>query len=1052
MQLLESAIDRTRTMMSILAAIIFAGLVSYTSAPLELDPDVTIPVIFVMIPHEGISPEDSERLLARPMEIELRKLEGLDEINSYAAEGRATLVIEFDSSFDPDQAIIDVREAVDTAKAELPASAEEPIIKEVSAADFPVLTIGVGGKGVPGRVRNRIARAIRDEVEALPEVLEARLEGSREELLEAVIDPAQLQAYGITHEELLTAVARNNQLIAAGSVNTGRGSFSVKLPGILESASDVLAIPIKASSLGAVTLADLVTLRRTFKDQQNYTRANGLPAVVVDVTKRAGASVVDVVAAVRARVDAYKATLPANVQVTYLNDQTDFTLDIIRTLEGNISTAMFLVLTIVIAAVGVRSGLLVALSIPFSFMFAFIILNLLDYTYNFMTMFGMLLGLGMLIDGAIVVAELADRRLREGEGPRAAYLYAVRRMFMPVLASTGTTLAAFLPLMFWPGVTGEFMKYLPVTVFAVLAGALLYALLFVPVVGVIFSPRQSSASPPPASRLVEAGRWAEVPGFTGRYARLLLFCTQRPLLIIALTLLALYAVIALYGAFGKGSRYFVDTEPNMFQISVAARGNYSPKELSGIVSDVEARVSAQGHFDNIYSRAGAEGVSFGGSGTTADRIGSMFVLLSDRRRRGADGFEIERLYADAIKGIPGVRTEIDFDNGGPPTGKDIQLQLTGPDLGLLAKETRRISRHLEQLEGLVAVDNTAPVPGIEWQVTVDRARAAMAGADLAGIGAAIQLITNGVLVAKYRPDDADDEVDIRVRYPAESRGVSQLDQLRVSTREGQVPISSFVQRDARPKVSTIFRQNGKRTMYVRANAAPGVLPNDKLAEIDDWLGTQSIDDSVQVAFRGANEEQQKTNDFIGVAFTLALMLMCILLVTQFNSFYQALLILSAVIMSTIGVFLGLLLTGQAFSAIMSGVGVVALAGIVVNNNIVLIDTYNYLRREHPKWDLQRVIVTAGCQRLRPVLLTTVTTGFGLLPMASGVSIDLIGREIEVGGPVASYWNVLASAIVSGLTFATLLTLMVTPASLMAPQSLRKFFKSRLARLTPAPAK
>jgi len=357
-----------------------------------------------------------------------------------------------------------------------------------------------------------------------------------------------------------------------------------------------------------------------------------------------------------------------------------------------------------------------------------------------------------------------------------------------------------------------------------------------------------------------------------------------------------------------------------------------------------------------------------------------------------------------------------------------------------------IRNHLEEMEGLVGVDDTSPVPGIEWQVEVDRAKAAMAGADVSSVGAAIQLITNGVLVGKYRPDDVDDEVDIRVRYPEAYRGVSQLDSLRVSTREGQVPISSFVERVASPKVSTIFRQDGERAMYVRANTDQGVLANDKIDEIREWLAIQGFDKSTRISFRGANEEEQEVNRFIGVAFTLAMMVMGILLVTQFNSFYQALLILSAVVMSTIGVFLGLIITGYPFSAIMTGIGIVALAGIIVNNNIVLIDTYNHLHRENPAWDLQRVIMTTGCQRLRPVFLTTFTTGLGLLPLASGVSIDLISREIEVGGPTASYWIQLASAVVSGLTFATLLTLIVTPSLLIAPEAVRNLWRKAGARM------
>lgn len=1055
MKLTSMTIDRTRTMMSLLAAIMFAGIVSYSAAPIETDPDVAIPVIFVMIPHEGISPEDSERLLVRPMELELRTVVGVEEINAYAAEGRATLVVEFDSSFDQDQALLDVRNAVDIAKTRLPATAEEPIVEEVSASDFPIITIAVGGDGVTDRVRYRVARQIRDEVESIADVLEARLGGNREELLEAVIDPARLEAYGITNEEMLTAVARNNRLIAAGSVMSGRGSFSVKIPSVIESARDVLSIPIKATSDGAVTLADLVTLRRTFKDATSYTRTNGTTAVVIEVTKRQGTSIVDVVAEVRQLVEEMLPSFPANVQISYINDQTTFTADLISTLEGNISTAMFLVLTVVVATIGVRSGLLVALGIPFSFMFAFIIINLLDYTYNFMTMFGMLLGLGMLIDGAIVVVEIADRKLKEGETPRAAYIYAIRRMFLPVLASTLTTLAAFLPLMLWPGVTGQFMRYLPVTVFAVLTGSLLYALVFAPVLGAMISRRQPAEEKSVGS-LVEQGRFDELGGITGIYARMIGFSTNHPLLVIGATLAILYGIVWLYAVVGKGSQFFIDVEPNLTGVNVAARGNFSTEELNDIVEDVERRVMEQGHIGSIYTRSGSQGISFGGSGTTPDRVGSMFIELTDRRQRDIDGFEVVSLYEQAIAEIPGVRAEMNLIEPGPPIGKDIQIQLSGDDLESLTANTRRLSAYLNTLPGLTAVDDTAPVPGIEWQLEVDRPKAAMAGADVTSVGAAVQLITNGVLAGKYRPDDVDDEVDIRVRYPEEYRGASHINQLRVTTNAGQVPISSFVERVAKPKVSTIFRQDGRRVMYVRANTTQGVLTNDMLDEIRAWVDAEGLGqaDGIKVRYRGANEEEQETNQFILVSFTLALMVMGILLVTQFNSFYQALLILSAVVMSTVGVLLGLLITGHPFSAIMSGVGVVALAGIIVNNNIVLIDTFNYLRRENPGWDLQRVIMTTGCQRLRPVFLTTFTTGFGLLPMASGLSIDLLGREVELGGPVASYWELLASAIVSGITFATLLTLIVTPAMLIAPEAIRGIFRkgsAKLGQLLPAKA-
>ena len=1034
MDFLAAVTARTRTVLSLLVAIMFAGIVSFLSIPVESDPDVSVPVIIVQIPHEGISPEDSERLLARPMELELKSIEGVDELNGYAAEGLATLVIEFDSSFEPDQAVQDVREAVDRGKVKLPSTAEEPIIREVSASDFPVITVSVGGQAVNERTRLQSARDLKDAIEGVPGVLEAKISGAREEVLEAVIDPVQMQALGISAEELLSSLRRNNRLIAAGNVDTGRGSFAIKIPSVIESAEDILSIPIKANAAGVISLKDVVVLSETFKDATSYTRTNGQPAIAIEVSKRAGESLVDVVAGVRAVVEAVRLDLPRSVQIDYIADQSPQTIEQISTLQGNISTAMFLVLTVVVAAVGFRSGLLVAFGIPFSFLFAFIFVSALGYTYNFMVMFGMLLGLGMLIDGAIVVVELADRKMAGGATPNAAYLAAARRMFWPICASVGTTLAAFLPLMFWPGVTGQFMRYLPVTVFAVLAGSLLYALVFAPVLGGLLSQSRSKKG----DDLAGVGpdfNYGGLSGLTGVFGRVLSTATHHPVWVLVITLSLLVAITRWYGVAGNGAQFFVDVEPSFTGVSVAAKGNYSASEMRDLVTDVEQRVVGQGDIQSIYTRAGGGGVGGPGSGQTGDEIGFMFVELTDRFSRSRDGWAVVQSFQDAITGLPGVRAEIKEQERGPPVGKDLQIQLQGQNLEQLAIETKRVRAFLESMPGVIAVDDTAPVPGIEWEINVDREKAAMMGADVTSVGSAIQLMTNGVLIGRYRPDSVDDEVDIRLRYPQANRGFSKLDELRVATRDGQVPISSFVSRTPQQKVSTIFRQNGKRIMYVRGNAAPGFLPEALVAEVETWLTTAPIDPAIKIRFRGANEEQAKTLSFIGSAFTLSLMLMGILLVTQFNSFYQTFLVLSSVVMSTVGVLLGLILTGQPFSAIMTGVGIVALAGIIVNNNIVLIDTFNELRQSHPDWSLRQTATHTGCLRLRPVFLTTFTTGFGLLPMASGVSIDLIGRSVEVGGPIASFWMQLASAIVSGLTFATLLTLIVTPAMLALPEVL-----------------
>ncbi len=1044
MKVIEYAIQRSRTTLSIMIIIILAGMNAYMNIPLASNPDVEVPVIIVTIPHEGISPTDAERLLAKPMEIELRSIEGIDEISTYSAEGAATAVVQFQFPFDSDKALIDVREAVDKAKSKIPVTSEEPIIQEISAGGSSVIIVSLGGEGVSERKIYNLALKLRDEIELIPDVLHAELQGHREELLEAVIDPAQLEVYGITNQELIQAVTANNRLIAAGSLDTGRGSFSVKVPGLLENSKDVLNLPIKATADGVITLSDVTKVRRTFKDASNFTRANGTNAISIEVSKRQSGNLIDVVRQVREAVNHERQHYPKAVTVSYMFDQAPEMVEQIDTLQGNISTAMFLVLTIVVAAVGLRSGLLVALAIPVSFLFAFIIIYALGYSYNFMVMFGLLLALGMLIDGAIVVVEFADRKMAEGKTPTQAYVFAMQRMFWPVLASTGTTLAAFLPLMFWPGVTGGFMKYLPVTVFAVLLGSLAYALVFVPVLGALIG-KVSSEDEEILGYLdtLEHGDVTKLGGVTGFYARVLNFTIHHPILILITTVGILYSIVYAYGAFGRGMEFFTSVDPTYSGIDISVQGNFSAEEIRDIVVDVEQRVVDIGHLASIYTRTGGGGFSMRSGGGTADRVGILRMEMSDRKTRDINGTQVQALQRESIKDVPGVRAEVIDMEMGPPVGKDIQIQLEAEDMEILIKETRRIKDHLvNSMTGLVSIDDTAPVPGIEWRINVDRAGAAMQGADLTAVGTAVQLLTNGVLVGYYRPDDAEEEVDIRVRYPSDQRGIFQLDQLRVNTRQGMVPISSFIKREPHAKVSTIHRLDGKRVMFVRAGTEEGVLASDKVAEIGEWLKTANIDPRVTVTFRGANEEQNESMQFIGKAFGFSLFLMGVLLVTQFNSFYQALLILSSVIMSTCGVLLGLLVLNQTFSAIMTGVGIVALAGIIVNNNIVLIDTFNVLRRENPDEPIGSVIIRTGVQRLRPVFLTTFTTGFGLLPMASGVSVDLIGRSIEVGGPVASQFLQLSSAIVSGLSFATVLTLIVTPAMLMLPYTLKGLFTKK----------
>ncbi len=1044
---IDAAISRSRTTLSIFAVTLLAGLVSYSAIPIEMFPDVQVPVVVTTIIHEGISPEDAERLLAKPAELELKTINGITEVSSTSSEGAATIITEFDISFESSTALAEVREAINRAKARFPQATEEPIIQEVSAVDMPIVQIAIGGENVPERTLLRIAEDLQREIELLPDILEAPMVGNREELLEAVIDPSKLETYGIPNSAIVNTITSNNRLIAAGQVDTGQGAFSVKVPGLIENADDLFTLPLASTDLGVLTVADIADVRRTFKDATRYSYANGSQTISLNIMKRKGANLIQAMDGIDALVEEVRPSLPPSVTLSYINNTIPLTLEQNAGLSGNMATAMALVLIVVIAAVGVRSGLLVTMAVPFSFFFAFIIINMLEFTYNFMVIFGLLLGLGMLIDGAIVMVEYADRKMAEGLDSAEAYKAAVKRMFWPITASTATTLAAFLPIMFWPGVSGQFMSYLPITVFAVLVGSLFYALLFAPAIGALIG--KSSDADKTYLKSLEEGDPDQVSGITGIYAKILDFAVKIPGTVFVMTLVVLVTVVMAYGRYGAGFMFFVSSDPLQTQVQIFARGNFSASELRDIMLDAERRISDIGYYDGIVTQSGAsQGGMGGGQASAPDLIGTIFIEFVDRRTRDVTGFEIEDMYRATLAEIPGVRSEIVSVEQGPPVGKEIQVELSGEDLDALFADAARIRNFMEnEMTGLIDIDDTTPVPGIEWEIDVDRAQAAMLGANMTEIGTAVQLMTNGIFMGDYRPNDSEEEVDIRVRYPTEYRGLQQMDDIRISTINGPVPLSSFVTRIPQRKVSEIQRVDGSRVVYVRANPAPGVLADNKLGELEAYIAENPPQPGVLFQFRGANEEQEESAAFLIQAFALSMALMAILLVTQFNSYYQALLILSSVIMSTVGVLLGLLTTGQPFSVMLTGIGIVALAGIIVNNNIVLIDTFNVLKRQHPEWTLREVIVHTGVQRLRPVFLTTFTTGFGLLPLALGISFDLLSAEIEIGGPIASQWAGLASTIVFGLSFATILTLIVTPALLALPDSIRGSLK-RIVSLIP----
>ncbi len=1034
---LEAIIRRPRTVLTIMVVMVFAGIFTYITIPKEADPDIDIPFFYVEIIQEGISPEDAERLLIKPMETHLRGLDGLKEITGIASQGHAGIIVEFNVDTDHSEASADLREKVDQGKADLPQDAEEPVVNEINFSLFPVLVVTLSGD-VPERALYNHARKLKDRIEAIPTVLEANLSGHREELLEVIIDPTRLESYNITQRELFDAVSSNNRLVAAGSLDTGLGRFNVKVPGLFETAKDVYDLPLQVSGDAVVTLSDVARIRRTFKDSSSYSRFNGKPTIAIQVIKRIGTNIVETNRAVRNVVTTASKTWSTAIKIDFALDQSKFIFEVLGSLQSAIMTAIALVMIVVVAALGVRSAFMVGLAIPTSFMIGFLLMGLVGMTVNMMLMFGMVLTVGILVDGAIVIVEYADRKMAEGMARREAYILAAKRMFWPVVSSTATTLAAFLPLLLWPGVPGEFMSYLPITVIFVLCASLVTAMIFLPVIGSLFGKTEAHSHEAEIARQLAGSSqvdYEQITGLSGLYVRLLQRLIRHPGTVLTASVVLVVAVFMAFGKFNNGVEFFVDTEPEQAMVLVSARGNLSADEELRIVKEVESRVLQVPGLKSVLTTTGTpkSGPAVGrgaGLDTPVDQIGQITIELADynTRRKG------KLVLADMrqrVADIPGIKVEVRKREDGPATGKDVRLEISSDDLKLVEQVTGKVRDHLDKsVSELRDIEDTRPLPGIEWVLTVDRREAGRYGASVVSVGAIIQLVTNGILLGNYRPDDSEDEVDIRIRLPRSDRTINQLDQMRIQTANGLVPLSNFVKREARPRVDSITRTGGRYSMMVKANTIDGVLADTKVKEIETWLASQEWPDGVHFRFRGADEEQKESGAFLGKALVAALFIMFIILLTQFNSFYQAILTLSTIVLSLVGVLIGMMVTGQTFSIIMTGTGIVALAGIVVNNSIVLIDTYNRLRGLGI--DVADATLRACAQRLRPVLLTTITTICGLLPMALQINMNFIDRTVQFGSITSIWWVQLSTAIIFGLGFATLLTLVLTPVMLVMP--------------------
>ncbi|MCP4355493.1 MAG: efflux RND transporter permease subunit [Proteobacteria bacterium] len=1023
--LVHKAIEYSSTIWLVLVGIILAGVIGYVSIAKESNPDVPIPLIFVSVHYDGISPEDGVNLLLKPLENELKGISGLDKMQSQAFQGGVSVKLKFTAGFDNEKALTDVREAVDTAKAELPVDADEPIVKEINVATFPIVSVVLVGDASERRL-TEVADLLQEKLEGISTVLEAEIQGKRESQILIEVDKNTLESYSINPMELINIINNNNKLVAVGKLETSSSSYAIKVPGLLKNQKDVLELPIYSDGDKVLKFKDIAHIKLSFKDPVTITRFNGKPAIVIEISKRIGENIIETVDAVKALLKENEHNLPDTVTYEVINDESEETRDMLSDLQNNVLASILLVMIIILAILGYRLSLLVAISIPGSFLIALILLYSLGYTLNIIVLFALILSVGMLVDGAIVVVEMADNFMREGFSRKEAFKKASVTVVWPITASTATTLAVFFPLLFWPGMVGEFMKFLPITLIFTLTGSLMMAVVFIPVLGSKLAKKQKLEKSEIETKL------------ENKYENILRYAVERPTRIILWTILCFVSIIMIYAKLNHGTEFFPDTEPEQASVMVRAKGDWSIYEKDEMLKKVENLIIKEKGIENVYSVVGVGG---SGTGSAQDIIGRVSIEFIDWE----DGRDKADIILEKIKRktehLYGIRLETEKQQGGPKESKPINIAIKGDDYNIVKQIAKTLTKKIEVIEGIDNLANSLPDDGIEWSLLIDREESSINDTSLVEVGNTARLATTGVKVGSYRPDDSNDEYDIVARFKESERSLSSLDELRIISQSGNlIPAANLMEKRQKHKIDTIDRLDQKTVVYIKSGVKEGFLANSIINIIQAKIKKLNIPYGVSVEFQGDRKDQQDSAAFLQKAFLFAVLLMLTILVTQFNNFYQAFVILSAVVLSIGGVLIGHLIMFKPFGIVMSGIGVIALAGIVVNNNIVLIDAYNLLRDEGQAW--KEALVNACKTRLRPVLLTAITTLVGLLPMALKMTILFTERTILYNTPSSQMWDQLASSIAFGLTFATVLTLIVTP-SLIAWNEIRKNSKTKI---------
>jgi CzcA family heavy metal efflux pump len=1011
------ALKRQATVLVLLVLIVIAGLYCYITLPRESFPDITIPYVFVTTTYEGVAPQDMEELITIPIERKLKGLSDVEEIRSTSAEGISTVAVKFLPTVDIDDAVQKVRDKVDQAKGDLPSDVpDDPVIQEVNFSDLPVIRVVLSGPFSLRRLQ-KFAEELEDRIESVQGVLDARLSGGLEREIHVEFDLDRVGAYNVPFSSLINAVTQSNVNMPGGSMDIGEAKYLVRVPEDFKHPSEIFSIVAFVRDGKPVYLRDLAFIRDSFKDPLTRSRINGQKSVTLAVQKRSGENIVRVTDEVKRAIEEMRPLLPPSLKIDLTSDMSNDVRLMVSDLENNILTGLILVLAVILTFIGGRSAIFVALAIPYSMFLTFSLLTGFDVTLNMVVLFSLILALGMLVDNGIVIVENIYRHMQDGTPRLEAARVATDEVAWPVITSTLTTLGAFFPMLFWPGIMGEFMGYLPQTLIMALSSSLFVALVINPVL----SARYQTAKP----RVFEKKRHSKEPLIKRLYLHLLIWALDHRLIVILTAFALLVSSITTFAIFGKGTEFFPETEPRRAYIHIKAPEGTNLDASDKLVAQAEEIVSQYEDIRYVIANVGSIGgdpFSQGGTGTHINRVALDFKDFHDRSLPSSE--IVKDIRHKVLNAIRGAEVQVEKEEEGPPTGPPVNIEISGKDIYVLGDLAARVRKKIKDIPGLVDLKDNFVKGKPEIRVNVDKEKAALLGLDTYTIAYTVKAAINGVKVGVFR--EGKDEYDIIARLPDKDRhSMESLKRITVSGPRGEpIPLTSLAKVSLASGMGAIMRLDQKRVVTVSGDVS-GRLANDIIRDIDARL-SRGIDwpRGYSYQFTGEQKEQEKATDFLSKAFVAALFIIFIILITQFNSFLTPFIVLTSVLLSLIGVFVGLLITGMAFGVIMTGIGVISLAGVVVNNAIVLIDYYNRLMAKG--LTSLEALKRAGMVRFRPVMLTAITTILGLLPMATGISFDFRKLAWDIGSESTQWWGPMAVAIIFGLAVATVLTLVVVP--------------------------